>query len=120
MSDYRAAACNRDGRLENLAAEFTVAAYRFTLKYGTADAWIEVELSLWRTLVETVKKWVRQRPPVGFLVEFKTWREGFLLDLTKSAFDVAVKHGIKGSLLDVEFGLHRRFRLMIGRHYGTR
>ena len=44
-----------------------------------------------------------------------TWREGLVVQLTESAFYVAVKHGIKGSLLEVELCLYRVFRLAIRR-----
>ena len=43
------------------------------------------------------------------------WRQGFLVDLTEGAFYIAVKHGIKGSLLEVELDLYRAFRSVIRR-----
>jgi hypothetical protein len=115
MSDNHGAFCNRDTLLENFAAELTSAVYPIALRHGMNGSWLKVELALWRVVAETVKKWAREWPPAGLPDEFKVWRESFLVDLTESAFYVAVKHGIKGSLLEVELGLYRAFRLVIRR-----
>lgn len=115
MSSNHVAAGNRDILLENFAAELTRAAYTVALKRGMAGSWIKVELDLWRGLAETVKKWARECRPGGSSDEFMVWREGLLVDLTESAFYIAVKHGIKGSLLEVELCLYRVFRLVIRR-----
>ena len=120
MNDNNGVACTRDTLLENFAAELTSAAYPLTLRHGMRGSWIKVELGLWRALAETVKKWARERPSAAPSDEFKAWREGLLVDLTESAFYVAVKHGIKGSLLEVELCLYRAFRLVIRRRYGAR
>jgi hypothetical protein len=119
MSDNQGAVCNRDRRLENLAAELTVAAYPLALRRGIRGSWIKLELSLWRALAETVEKWNRLRPSVRPSDEFQVWQEGLLVDLIESAFCVALKHGIKGSLLEVELGLGRAFRLVITRRCGA-
>jgi hypothetical protein len=79
-----------------------------------------MELALWRALAETVKKRARERPPVGPPDELMAWREGLLVDLTESAFYVAVRHGIKGSLLEVELGLYQAFRSVVSRRFGAR
>ncbi|HEV3304535.1 MAG TPA: hypothetical protein VG055_33100 [Planctomycetaceae bacterium] len=115
MSDNDGAARNRDDQFENLAAELTFAIYPIALRHGMAGSWIKVELGLWRALAETVKKWAREWPPAGSSDEFEVWRERFLMNLTESAFGIAVKHGIKGSLLEVELCLYRALRLVIGR-----
>jgi hypothetical protein len=115
MSDNHGVACNRDTRLENFAAELSSAAYAVALRHGMAGSWIKAELGLWRALAETVKKWAREWPPAGPSDEFEVWREGFLVALTESAFYIAVKHGIKGSFLEVELCLYRAFRLVIRR-----
>jgi hypothetical protein len=120
MSDNHGAVGNRDTLLDNFAADLTSAVYPIALRHGMAGSWIKVELGLWRALAETVKKWAPERPPPGHPDEFKTWREGFLVDLTEGAFYVAVKHGIKGSLLEVELGLYRAFRLVIRRRCGAK
>ena len=115
MSDDYIAACNGDTQVENLAAELTCAIYPIALRHGTEGSWIKVELGLWRALAETVKKWAREWPPAGSSDEFEVCRERFLMNLTESAFGIAVKHGIKGSLLEVELCLYRALRLVIGR-----
>jgi hypothetical protein len=117
MSDNLVAASNRDTVLDNFAAELTSAVYPIALRHGMADSWIKVELSLWRALAETVKKWARERPSAGPPDEFEVWRQGFLVDLTEGAFYIAVKHGIKGSFLEVELDLYRTFRLMVRRRF---
>jgi hypothetical protein len=114
------AACNWDGLLENFAAELTCIVYPIALRHGMAGSWIKVELSLWRALAATVKKWAREWPPTGSSDEFEVWRQGFLVDLTEGAFYIAVKHGIKGSLLEVELDLYRAFRLVIKRRCRAR
>jgi hypothetical protein len=120
MSDNPGASCNRDTLLENFAAELTCAAYPIALRHGVAGSWLKVELGLWRALVATVKKWAGERPPAGSWDEFKAWRDGLAVDLTEGAFYIAVKHGIKGSLLEVELDLYRAFRLVIRRRYRAR
>ena len=117
MIDNPGAACSRDTLLENFAAELTCAAYPIALRHGMAGSWLKVELGLWRALAETVKKWAREWPPAGPPDEFKVWQEGLLVDLTESAFYIAMKHGMKGSLLEVELDLYRAFRLVIRRRY---
>jgi hypothetical protein len=115
MSDNHGAAGNRDTLLENFAAELTSAVYPLVLGHGMRGSWIKVELGLWRALAATVKKWARERPSAGSPDELKVWREGLLVDLTESAFYIAMKHGIKGSLLEVELGLYRAFRSVVRR-----
>ena len=115
MSDNPGAAGNRDTLLENFAAELTSAAYSVALRNGMNGSWLKVELGLWRALAQTVKKWAREWPPDGSSDEFEVWREGFLVNLTESAFYIAVKHGIKGPLREVELGLYRAFRSVIRR-----
>ena len=117
MIDNHGAVCNRDTLLENFAAELTSAVYPIALRHGIAGSWIKVELGLWRAVAETVKKWARERPPAGSSDEFEVWRQGFLVDLTDGAFSTAVKHGIEGSLLEVELDLYRAFRFVIRRRF---
>lgn len=74
-------------------------------------------MGLWRALAETVKKWAQEKPPAGSSDEFEVWRQGFLVDLTDGAFYIAVKDGIKGSLLEVELDLYRAFRLVFRRRW---
>jgi hypothetical protein len=115
MSDNHGADDSRDILLENLAAELTRVAYTIALRKGMEGSWIKVELELWRELAQTVKQWARQWPPAGRPDEFEVWQESLLVDLTESAFYVAVKHGIKGSLFKVELCLYRTFRFVIRR-----
>ena len=115
MSDNPGAACNRDARLENFAAELTSAVYCMALRHGMRGSWLDLQMGLWRVLAETVERWAREEPPAGSSDEFRAWQEGLLLDLTNGAFDIAVKHGIKGSFLEVELRLYRAFRLVIRR-----
>jgi hypothetical protein len=110
MSDNHDTARNRDTVLENFAAELTGAVYPIALRHGMRDLWIQVELGLWRSLAETVKKWTREGPPATSPNELKAWRDGLLLDLTDGAFYIAVKHGINGPLLEVELRLYCAFR----------
>jgi len=39
--------------------------------------------------------------------------EGFLAELTDAAYRVALRHGIKGSFVDVEFGLWQALRQVL-------
>jgi hypothetical protein len=113
MTDSQGAVCDRDSRFENFAAELTVAAYPLALRHGIRGSWIKLELGLWRALAETVKTWAREWPLAGPSDE--VWQERLLADLTQRAFFVAMKHGIRGSLLEVELGLCRAFRRVITR-----
>ena len=117
MNDNHGRDCNPDIQFENFAAELTTAAYPLALRQGIGSTWIKLELGLWRALAETVKKWAGEKPLAGPSNELKAWREGLVVDLTEGAFYIAVKHGIKGSLLEVELDLYRAFRLVIRRRY---
>jgi hypothetical protein len=119
MSDKHGTVCNRDILLENFAAELTNAVYPIALRRGMEGSWINVELGLWRALTETVKKWAREWPPVGSSDEFEVWRQGFLVELTEDAVFIAVKHGIRGFLLELQLDLYRVFRLVVRRRYRT-
>jgi hypothetical protein len=120
MSANHVISRNPDRPLENFAAELANAAYRLALRHGIRGSWIQLELGFWRALAEAVQKWTRQWPPAGSSEEFKVWREGLLVDVTESAFHVAVNHGIQGSFLEVELSLYRAFRAVIERSVGGR
>ena len=115
MNDIPDTAPDRDTRLENLAAELTSAAYPLALRRGLKDSWIKMELGLWRAVAEVLKKWDRQRPSPASAAELEAWREGLLVDLTESAFYIAVRNGVQGPLLTVELSLYRAFRLVVRR-----
>ena len=115
MNDSRDTARDRDTRLENFAAELTSAVYPLALRRGPMDSWLKVELGLWRALTEAVKRWAGARPPAAASGELAAWREGLLVDLTDSAFSVAVRNGIKGPLLELELCLYTAFRRAIRR-----
>jgi hypothetical protein len=48
---------NRNVRLEAFAAELASAAYRVALRHGAGRAWVDLELDLWKALIETVQQW---------------------------------------------------------------
>jgi hypothetical protein len=120
MNEIADTAQHRDVRLENFAAELTSAIYPIVLRRGGKESWLHMELSLWRALAETVQKWARRRPPAASSDEFEAWRDGLLVDLTESAFFIAVRNGIKGSLLDLELRLYRAVRLVTRRYSRVR
>jgi hypothetical protein len=62
MSDNHGASLNRDTRLDDFAAEITLAAYGVALRHGTAGRWVDLELDLWKALADTVKTWGREWP----------------------------------------------------------
>jgi hypothetical protein len=113
-----AAQC-RDTRIENFVADLTGAVYPVVLRRQPKGSWLKVELGLWKALAETVHKWAPQRPAVP-AEELPAWRDAFLLELTESAFHVALVNGIKGSLLEVELCLYRVIRLVMRRHTHVR
>lgn len=113
MNDIADMARERDIRLEDFAAELTSAVYPLVLRRRPKASWLKVELGLWRALAEAVKRWARQRPAVAPSDEFEAWREGLLVELTESAFSVAVRHGIRGAFLEVELGLYQALRAAI-------
>lgn len=55
MNDNHSVNSNWNTLLDNFAAELTSAAYAIALRHG-ADKWLYLELELWGTLKETVKK----------------------------------------------------------------
>jgi hypothetical protein len=100
--------------LENFAAELTSAVYRIALRQGINGSWVKVELALWRVVANRVRKWARECPPAESLDQFNLRRKGLLLDLTNSAFSIAVKYGMTGSDLEM-VGLYRAFRSVVRR-----
>jgi hypothetical protein len=116
MNDISDIARDRKTRIEDFAAELTRAVYPFMLRRMPRNSWLNMELGLWSALAETVQKWVRQKPSDASADLLAAWREGFLVEVTESAFYIALKNGIKGSLLEVELGLYRAVRLVIKRH----
>jgi hypothetical protein len=119
MNDIRDTAQDRDARLDDFAAELTRAVYPLVLRRGPKDSWVQVQLALWRALAETVEKWAWE-PPAASSAEFDAWREGFLEALTDRAFSIALDNGIEGSLLTLELGLYRAFRLVMRRRSRVR
>jgi hypothetical protein len=113
MSGNHRAACDQDVRLENFAAEITRTVYPLVLRCGLTGSWLKVELGLWRALTETINKWTRQLPYPASADELDDWQEGLVADLAESAFDVALKNGIKGSLLDLVCGIYAAVRPVI-------
>jgi hypothetical protein len=113
MSDNLNVAWDQDTRLENFAAELTIAVYPLVLQRGPEASWLKVEMGLWRALGETVTRWARQRPAAALSDEFETWREGLRMALTDSALSVAVRHGIKGAVLEVALDLYQAFCAVI-------
>jgi hypothetical protein len=104
---------DRDTFLENFASEFTAVAYPIALRHGVGGLWLDLELDLWRVLAGTVEKWGRDPPRVGWPGESETWRQSFLAELTEAAYSTALRRGLAGSFLELEFGLYRAFRSVI-------
>jgi hypothetical protein len=115
MNDISDTAWDRDIRLENFAAELTHAVYPVVLRHRPKTSWLKVQLALWRALAETVERWTGQRPAAASAEEFKAWCEALIVHLTESAFAIALRNGISGSLLDLELAMYRAFRLVLRR-----
>ena len=90
MNDILYTALDRASLLEKFTAELTHAIHLLVLQRGQKDSWLDLELGLWRVVVEAVKKWERELPHGS---------ESFVCDWVGGHSDVA--HG------DVEFD-HRR------------
>jgi hypothetical protein len=103
-------------RQEELAAELTSAIYPLVLANRPKDSWVTVELGLWNALSETVKRWVRLRAAAESMADLTAWQEGFLVELTQSAYQVAIKNGISRSLDELKLGLCRAVRGVTRRH----
>jgi hypothetical protein len=43
--------------LGTFAAELTTAAYAVALRHGKGHSWLDLQLDLWKTLQETVRRW---------------------------------------------------------------
>ena len=119
MSDSRGTAHDLDTSPDELAAELTSAIYPIVLGSRPRDSWVAVELDLWKALSETVKRWARLQAAAVSADDRKAWQEGLLVDLTQSAYQVALRNGIKGSLLDLKLCLYRAVRLVTSRRSGV-
>jgi hypothetical protein len=115
MSDIRNMTRDREMGLENFAAELTNAVYSVALRRQPKDAWLKMELALWKAVAESVARWAGQRPAAASAEELRDWGEALIVDLTESAFSIALRYGITGSLLELELGMYRAFRLVIRR-----
>jgi hypothetical protein len=60
------------------------------LRRGLRNSWLKAQLGLWKALADTAKKWARRWPPAASPQELEVWRKGLLLDLTESAFYIAL------------------------------
>jgi hypothetical protein len=98
---------------QDLAAGLTGAAYPVALGHRIGVEWLDLELDLWKVLSETVRKWERQVPRTGTPDDFLAWREGLLVELTEAALRVAVQHGMKGPLPEVELDFYQAFRMVL-------
>ena len=47
----------RRSRLDDFVADLTEAAYPIALRHKGGEAWLDLELDLWRAMAQTVKKW---------------------------------------------------------------
>jgi hypothetical protein len=103
-----------DPLLETFAAELTGAAYGLALRRGVRGSWVDLELDLWHALTDTVRRWARPSPRAGRPGEFEVWREGLLGGLTDAAYLTTLRYGVRGSCREVEWGLYRAFRSLIG------
>ena len=103
-------------RQDELAAELTNAVYPLVLANGPRASWVTVELGLWNVLSETVKRWVRLRAAAASVDDLTAWQEGFLVDLTQSAYQAAIKNGISRPLDELKLSLCRAFRRVTRRH----
>ncbi len=59
---------DRDIFLENYAAELAEATYPVMLRHGEVDNWLDLELELWKTLKESVRKWDQEWPQAGVML----------------------------------------------------
>jgi len=116
MSDIIRTAHDGDTGQEEFAAELTSVIYPIVLVNRPKDPWVTVELGLWKALLETVQRWARPQAAAASVDDLKAWQEGFQMDLVQSAYQIALRNGIKGSLLELELCLDRAVRLVTKRH----
>jgi hypothetical protein len=57
MLGFDESATNGDAGLESLAAELTSAVYPIALRHDSRESWADLELELWRVVMETVQRW---------------------------------------------------------------
>jgi hypothetical protein len=101
---------------EEFAAELTSAIYPIVLANRPKDPWLTVELGLWKALLETVRRWARLQAAAASVDDLEAWQEGLLVDLAQSAYQVALRNGIKGSRLELKLCLYRAVRLVTKPH----
>jgi hypothetical protein len=87
---------------EDFVARLSDAAALDTLRRGVRGSSVDVELEVWNAFAEVIGK--RQRRPRA-TVPCAAQREDLRAELTDAAYQVALRHGIKGSFLDTELGL---------------
>lgn len=56
MNDQRTTPPDQDEVLDTFAAELTVAAYPIALKYGVLGSSLDLELEIWKTFTELVRR----------------------------------------------------------------
>jgi hypothetical protein len=56
MNDRYTTQMSQDAALDTFAAELTDAAYPIALKYGVSGSSLDLELEIWKTLTELVRR----------------------------------------------------------------
>src|SRR5258708_6765560 len=102
-------------QLASFAADLTDAAYAVALRHGIAGSWIDLQLDVWRVIARTIAEAERESSPSAATSECSALRDAFLSELTRAAYDTALRHKLQGPLLDVELDLHQALRRVVER-----
>jgi hypothetical protein len=99
--------------VEELAGELTNAAYPVVLKHGVKGSWVDVELDVWKAF----RRELSRRAPgkahtAGVDDHGRLMLEDRSAQLTRVAYEIALRRGFSGSFVDVELDLWKALSLI--------
>jgi hypothetical protein len=103
----------RDILLDEFAAELTSAAHAVALRQGVEGKWLDLQLDLWKSLAETVKRRGREWPRAAWPGAAADWWDSLVPELTEVAYHTTQRHGVRGPLREVKSALDQAFRSTI-------
>ncbi len=107
MSETAKAADDWEVFLDEFTARLTTSVYPLALRLGGACSWLDLEIDLWTALADTARRWRQELPRAGSADDLDMLWGIFLVELTRTAFQVARRQGASEGPRDGEAGLYR-------------
>jgi hypothetical protein len=109
MSDNATAVNARPAVLKVLAAILRRVAYVIAVLHGIKTPWTDLRTALYTVLDDRVKHLEIELARLGWPGNCEASRELLSAELTDVAYRVILRHGVRGSFLELELGLYHAF-----------